>query len=747
MIKTAHNGCCYFRGVGGADVLTVLTSVCLFPRCGDMGQKLEKLPDRDAGASESSHQPPADPEQMEVAEQEESCDRRSSTRGGLDVAAGVTGHQEDTQIGQPIGPRGQRDHSPNARGEQGGGVRESWSFAQTVEEFKTFLSFRERREHSNPRQNSKSKAVAGPGTAAMEQQRNGRNSESGRGKSGAGAQTGSPTASCELANEGGFIVLHEDEAEGGNDTTLGNGTRDTVAEQDAAQEKRLGKTGRGTADAVSLAADGAEADDKSSAAACFEREMGQHLAEVTGGRCRLKAVSGAGAAHAETTGEAEERSTKDLSNKQLPIAPGSGKRQKKSAGEESRGDGDHVHRSRFAGAVSRRANAGMATKPEENQGFRRTTDPQTHPGSEILSIPVEETDFLPCPPLTGGEGGSGRRQCASLKKESDLSPPPFTCRVPDREGSAADGSPTQRDSGDTSAPRAKGPPPPVPKKPKNPLIKLKTAQLSEAQRRCKDLRPEERIKRRHTFHFNKDAPWISAKNQDMCSLWDDRGPYVAPAARRPLSVDLSPWEQGALDHRYGNMIDFDYCDRIEQMSPDEDLQNLDMLQRRVFLERRSRFRSVPPSAAKIPTRATREPERAPDNELGPTHHVEVRSEVSNHVGEDRKTRHVPGNEGCRGDGGGGEGDSYKPVAEIVKAANQLQRHQSRAKADGPKLQVQLAEQSASVKVSQMKNTFDAPKKTKERPPEVQSSPKKGKKGLQGSEGASCFSCSSWTRLC
>lgn len=710
-----------------------------------MGQKLEKLPDRDGGPSEHSHQPPAHPHQMEVAEQEESWDRRSST----DVGAGVTGHKEDTQIGQPIGPRGQRDHSPNARGEQGGGVRESWSFARTVEEFKTFLSFRERRQNSNPSQNSKCEAVACPGTAAMEEQRNGRNSESSRGKFGADAQTRSPTASCELANERGFIVLHEDEAEGGNNTTLGNGTRDTVAEHDAPQEKRLGKTGRRTADAVPLAADGAEADDKSLAAACFEREMGQHLAEVTGGRCRLKAVSHAGAAHAETTGEAEERSTKDLSKKRVPTAPGSVKRQKKSAGEvageESGGDGDHVHQSGFAGAVSRRANAGMATKTEENQGFRRTTDPQMHPGSEILSIPVEETDFLPCPPLTGGEGGSGRRQCASLKKESelvcftaDLSPPPFTCRLPDREGSAADSSPAQSDLGDTSAPRAKGPPPPVPKKPKNPFIKLKTAQLSEAQRRCRDLRSEERIKRRHTFHFNKDAPWISAKNQDMCSLWDDRGPYVAPAARRPLSVDLSPWEHGALDDRYGSMIDFDYCDRIEQMSPDEDLQNLDMLQRRVFLERRSRFRSVPPSVAKIPPRATREPERAPGDELSPTHHPEVRPEVSNHIGEDRKTRHVTGKEGCRGDGGGGEGDSYKPVAEIVKAANQLQRHQSRAKADGPKLQVQLAEQSASVKVSQMKNTFDAPKKTKERPPEVQSSPKKGKKGGRGSEGASCF---------
>lgn len=693
-----------------------------------MGQKLEKLEDRDGEPCESSHQRPADPDQTEVAEQEESWDRGSSSWGRLDVGAVVSGHEEDTQIGQPIGSLGQRDHCPNTRGEQGGGARESWSFARTVEELKTFLGFKERRQNSNHTQNSKSEAVACPGTAAMEEQK----PECGGGKFAADAQTRSPTASCELVNEGGFIVLRKDEAAGGNNITLGNGTPDTVAERDATREKRLGKTGRGTSEAAPLGAGGVEADDKSLAAACFEREMGQHLAEVTGGRCRLKAVSNAGAAHAETTGDVEERSTEDLGKKQAPAARGSVKRQEKSAGEaagEER-ERERVRQSSFAGAVSRRAMAGMATRPEEKQGLRRATDPQMHPGSEILSIPGEETALLPCPTLAGSEGVSERRQYASLKRESELvcfaaavSPPPATCRLPGREGSTADSPPAQGDSGDTSAPRAKGPPPPVPKKPKNPFIKLKTAQLSEAQRRCKEPRSEERIKRRHTFHFNKDAPWVAGRNQDMCTLWDN----VAPTNRRPLSVDLSPWEHDALDDRYGSAIDFDYCERIEKMSPDADLQNLDMLQRSIFLERRSRFGSTPPHAARNPPRATREPERAPDNELGPGRHAEVRSEVSNHIHEDRRTRHPTGNDGCRGDGGGSEGDSYKPVAEIVKAANQLQRHQSRVKADGSKPQVQLAEQSASVKVSQMKNTFDAPKKTKERPPEIQSCPKKGKR--------------------
>lgn len=614
-----------------------------------MGQTLGK----DGEPPEDSHQQPADPAAKEVAGQEKSRGS-SSSRGGLGAA--LTGLTQDTQIGQPIGSAGQQDQ---ARGEQRGGVRESWSFARTAEELKTFLSFRERRQNSNHSQNSKSKAEACPGTAAMEEQRSRRRPEGVRGQSGADAQTGSPKASCELTNEDGSIVPREDQHGGENTITLGNGTQATVA-------GRHHEKGRGKSNAVPLAADGAEAD-KSSATACFEREMGQHLAEVTGGRCRLKAVSNAGAAHAETTGEVEERGGRELGEKRAPGAPGSARRTE--SGGETAGGREGGPASSFAGAVSRRAKAGMEAKLERSPGVRRAAE--SHPqGSDTLSGPAGEADPL----------------------------------------------------GDTPVPRAKGPPPPVPKKPKNPFIKLKTAQLSEAQRRCKDLQPEERIKRRHTFHFNKGAPWISARNQDMCSQWDERGACTAPTSGRPLSVDLSLWEQGCLDNCYGSMIDFDYCERMEKLSPDEDLQNLDMLQRRVFLERRSRFRSAPPLLAVQPPSpfTSREPERAPErapheNESSPVHQLEVRSEDSHHR---RRSS---------GDGCGSEVDSYKPVAELIKATNQMQKHQSRVKAEGAKAQLQLGEQGPSVKVSQMKNTFDGPKKTKERPAETQSSPKKGKR--------------------
>lgn len=640
-----------------------------------MGQTLEKLPDRDGEPSEDSPQRAADPGAMEAAGQDESRGQDSGSGGSWGGLGGVLpGHAQDTQIGQPIGRLAQQDH---ARGEQRGGVRGSWSFARTAGELKTFLSFGERRQHSNHSQNSESEAVACPGTAAMEEQRNGRRPE------GADAQGGSPAASCDLAGEVGFTGPQGGQTEGERNLTSGSGTRATAAEHRAPREQ-----GRGKPEAVWPAAAGAEAD-KSSAAACFEREMGQHLDEVTGGRCWLKAGARAGAAHSQTSGGAEQRSRKDLGQNAPPAARESG----------------------FAGAVSRRASAGMAARPEGSPGSRRAA----------AAPPQVPRSPDPCPPLLGSPSVDEKSQTASLKSEGELvcftavvSPPPLTCRRPD-----GDGSPGPCDSGEACAPRAKGPPPPVPKKPKNPFIKLKTAQLSEAQRRSKDLRSEEKIRRRHTFHFNKDAPWMAPKNQDMCSQWDERGPYVAPTGRRPLSVDLSPWERSCLDDQCGAVIDFDYCERIEKLSPDEDLQNLDMLQRRVFLERRSRFRSAPPppiaTGSLVAIGGARR--AAPDNGFSPAHQPEVRSEVSNH------RRH------SSGDGGGSEVDSFKPVAELIKATNQMQKHPSRAKGEGAKAPLQLGEQGPSVKVSQMKSTFDGPKRTNERPAEIQASPKKGKTPL------------------
>ncbi|XP_030292082.1 coronin-1C-A-like isoform X1 [Sparus aurata] len=229
----------------------------------------------------------------------------------------------------------------------------------------------------------------------------------------------------------------------------------------------------------------------------------------------------------------------------------------------------------------------------------------------------------------------------------------------------------------------------------------------------------------------------------MCVLWDERGTYSVPTNRRPLSVDLSPWEHlslGHMDDRYGDMIDFDYCIRMANLSPEEELQNIDMLERRVFLERRNRFKSSPTRVPKKPqnkfasTETLDIPEVPPDTviqrptpacsrnrEIYPA--VSERVSDNNHgVYEERKD--TTDYSGDRDTGSGGEVDSYKPVAEIIRETNQMQRHQGRVKPEGAKAQVRVAEQSPSVKVSQMKTAFDVPKKSKERPPQPQTPPKK-----------------------
>lgn len=853
-----------------------------------MGQKLEKPSEKDEESFENSDwsEQTGETEQTETAEQDESRDQDNSSfdgSTGLNVSGPATGQageltltpaRTDPQIGQPIRPRGQGEHTLNTRGEWVGGDRESQSVTRTAEESKTVLRPKETRQTSNNKRGSESKAVVYTGTAAMEEQGNRKKSELGQRKVGPGAQTRSSTASCDPIYEEDFVVLEEDEtlmsSEGENNIMFGNRIQaDNLVEKDASvsysddnlpqpsrnapREKGIEKTSRRKSDTLSVTTDGVEAHAKSLPTACFEREMGQHLAEVTGSRCRLKGVSYVGAAYTETTGKAErEQNVNEHSKGQVstdvdkeclstPNSSGSVKRSRKSTEnmvdeavqlilqEESSGERamqsnwepcsekvdpslresdiqdkeshnsgfiaektqagtDQSHQSRFAGAVTKRAKAGilrLSTKKEESQVFSKAanTHPQKPSRSEIQllqdnpSFSLEQSDLIPCPPLLGNEGGDGMRQIASLRRESELvcfsaviTPPPVTHWLPKRDTSVAtqlgtsmvnsqmepDATPAPCDSKDASMPKekpkVKGPPPPVPKKPKNPFIKLKTAQLmsSDVQRRGKDhLRSEERVKRRHTFHFNKDTPWITATNQDMCLLWDERGTYTVPANKRPLSVDLSPWEHGLLgrmDDQYGDMIDLDYCARMAKLSPEEELQNLDMLQRRVFLERRSRFKSSPPPrVAKKPanpfasTETLHIPEVIPDNEIqrpkpacsgkreiySELQSERVSAQVSNQGNYDNR-KDITDYSGYRDAESGSEVGSYKPVAEIVKERNQMQRHQSRVKPEGAKAQVRVAEQNPSVKVSQMKDAFDVPKKSKERPPEGQSSPKKGK---------------------
>lgn len=853
-----------------------------------MGQKLEKLSEKDEESFDNSDwsEQTGETEQSEAAEQDESRDQGDGSFAtpqsiggisGISVSGPATGHtgeitvtsaRTDPQTGQPIRPLGQREHPLNTRGEWVGGDRESRSVTRAVEDSKTVLNPKETRQTSNKKQGSESKAVAYTGTTGMEEQGNGKKSELGGRKVGPDTQTRSLTASCDPANEEDFVVLEKDEtwmpSDGENNIAYGSRIKtenlqssiNRRVEEDASdgysddnfpqlsriapQERGIERTSRRKSDTLSHTTDIAEAHAMSSPAAWFEREMGQHLAEVTGSRCRLKGASRVGAAHAETTGrgkaEREQnmndhgkgqvsthiskerlstqnnsdekkslKSTGDLENmldEAVQGEPGWGRelksnwepcleeadsslRESENQDKESHNSGfvaqkrqvgaDQSHQSRFAGVVSKRAKAGplTSTKKEDSQAAD-SHPPKGKPHSsaipllqDCLSFSLEQCDLIPCPPLPGNEGDDGKTQIASLKRESGLvcfsaviTPPPVTHLLPTRDTSMAtqlstsmenaqmapDATPASSDLKDESMPKekpkVKGPPPPVPKKPKNPFIKLKTAQLmsTDVQRRPKDHpRSEERVKRRHTFHFNKDPPCNPPTNQDMCLLWDERGTYTVPTNKRPLSVDLSRWENlslGQMDDRYGDMIDFDYCVRMAKLSPEEEPQNLDMLQRRVFLERRSRFKSSLPPVAKKPqnpfasTETLHRPEVTSDNEIHrPKPACSRRREIYPELLSERVSTQVKDRTEYSADrdaGSGSEVGSYRPVAEIIKERNQMQRHQGRVRPEGAKAQVQVAEQSPSVKVSQMKDAFDVPKKSKERPPETQPSPKKGK---------------------
>ncbi|XP_072228225.1 uncharacterized protein coro1cb isoform X1 [Leuresthes tenuis] len=635
----------------------------------------------------------------------------------------------------------------------------------------------------------------------MEKQGNQKISEIDHSRLGPETQTSGLTSSFNHTNEDDFVVLErdgtwmssdaenssvvghkkrgleEDTSKTYNDDNLPQPSRNSPQEKDC-QKKSTGKS------------DTAGARARISPAGCFEKEMGQHLAEVTGSRCQLKEVSHVRADHSETTGRGIAEREQNLAAKQESVSTES---KSKNQGEESHSSGfniqqpqqvDRCHQNKFAGAVTKRAKAGVTgglfpcpkkVDSQENdkvfnsqplQGMTPTsaiTQPQDN-----LSFTLEQNDLMPGHPQVGNNSYDEKKQVASLKKESELvcftavvTSPPITHLLPHKDAAMAgsvssstgpDATSTPCSSKDepipTEKPKVKGPPPPVPKKPKNPFVKLKTAQLmsTDVKRRGKDhLRSEEKVKRRHTFHFNKDLPHSATTNQDMCLLWDERGTYTKPTNIRRLSVDLSPWENlslGHMDGRYGDMIDFEYCAKMEELSPEEETQNLDMMQRRIFLDRRSRRKWSPPPVTKKPanlypsTETLHIPEITPDDEtqsLKPAFSgrkeflsERVRMQVSNdnlsNYG-DLKTL-TDHNRDERDAGRGSEVGSYKPVAEIIREANQMQRHQGRVKPEGIKPQVRVAEQSPAVKVSQMKNTFDVPKKSKERPVEVQAPPKK-----------------------
>lgn len=737
-----------------------------------MGQKLEKPSEKDGNESGQV----GGTERLMAVGQDENGQQDNGSFSELKVSSQAPGQaglhtlqeaRTDPQIGQPIRPQGQQD----TRREPGGGVRESQSVGGTGGQTQTLPSPEETRPTPAKRRNPENRAVGCGGTVAMEEQDG--QKDSGLASQGKGGR-------CNPITEEDFVVLNDSD-----ETNISSRVQDDVVFEAGTLEgnplshmARQVKEGQsnflqsfrnilqqhgttatsrgGNANVPSAPSGSLEAQcNRSLSIAESEGETDQRVAEVTGSRCQLKAASYIGAARSRTRGEAEKEQN-------LRAASDSVMERQKTRVEQSPQT-----------KIARSDRTDPVSLPNQDNSLGLGRETSGNPEYLKSGIVLERCEPLLCPSLLGRQGGEIQREIACLKKESELVcysavvvPPPLAHWLPERDAPEASHVHDLDATSDSSGlkkvvelrekPRQRGPPPPVPKKPKNPFVKLKTAQLmsGDVQRRGKDhLRSEERVKRRHTFHFNKDTPWITARNQDMCPLWDERGTYVAPSGRRPLSVDLSPWEHNSLecmDDQYGDMIDFDFCACVGKLSPDIELQDLDMMQRRIFFERRSRFRSSaqqPPQVARKPpnpfasTETLHIPESVPDNdihssnqelcsersEIYPVVRSERLSPKADFRGSQRDNReNVAECRANKDEESSGEVGSYKPVAEIVKEKNQLQRTQGRAKSDKDKAQVRVTEQSSSVRVSQMKNAFDVPKKPRERQADVQSSPKKGK---------------------
>lgn len=768
-----------------------------------MGQKLERVSEKDEESLDNSDcsERTGDTQHTEIAEQDESKDRDGgsfatprrigeiSGISGGSLATGNAGEHAvtsvctDPQSGQPIRPLGKQDHPLNARTEWVGGI------SGTTEKSKTVPRAEEARQTSSERRGSGDKAAACAGTKAMEEQGNLKKSEADFYPN---IQSKAVTASCNPTTEEDFVVLEKDDSwmspDGGNDIVLrhriktetpelpnkgGNkeDTSDTYNNlvqfpKNTPQETGNEKKSRRNSDTL-LVTDDTRA--RTLPTAGFKREMGQRLAEVTGSRCQLKGAqsetTGRGIAEGEQNlgDHAEENVSTHIQqvHQSTLNTPENQDKESHSSGflAQRQQVDKKPYQNRFAGAVYKRAKAGVAgsacacTKKDGSQALGKAANSATPLLEDNPSFTVEECDSIP--PLPENEGCDGKVQVASLKKESELvcfsaviTPPLLTHVMPSRDTTMAtqlntntvtsptapDATSSKDESVTKEKPKVKGPPPPVPKKPKNPFIKLKTAQLmsTDVQRRGKEnVRSEERVKRRHTFHFNRDLPCSTPTNQDMCLLWDERGTYTVPANIRRLSADLSPWDhlsQRHMDDRCGDMIDFDYCVRIANLSPEEETQNLDMWQRW------TRSKWSPPPVAKKPSNPSEmlhKPEVTAENETERPNSASLgkkeialperaRAQVSdnNHVSY-ANHKYVSDHSS------GSDTGSYKPVAKLIRETNQMQRHQARVKPEGPKAQVRVTEQSPSVKVSQMKNAFDVPKKSKERPADVQQSPKKG----------------------
>ncbi|XP_055729992.1 uncharacterized protein LOC129818264 [Salvelinus fontinalis] len=418
------------------------------------------------------------------------------------------------------------------------------------------------------------------------------------------------------------------------------------------------------------------------------------------------------------------------------------------------------------------------------------------------SCSLEQCNVIPLPPLSVPtlEDSDGQRQVVSMQMESQpvcyiavITPPPIIHILPEREMEST--LPTQQNnsmdftqtedkatSGASIDPyvagerlKPKGPPPPVPKKPPNPFVKIpaaKTCCLDE-QKICDDYYHKEeekkkKKKRRHSHQVNKENACDTAP-QDMCVLWDNTGAaYTVPSNMyTPDNFDFSQRQRTPTrEEKYRNIIDFDaWAQMVKRAAEEEEPKQLDMLDGQPFLEKQAKFKGPPPPVPKKPQKPfvpletvsiseditcpsedeeIRELEQALckrmecDEEDDPEPHADtVSTDVrwKNFDHSDRRIHSGLVEPRYRDTVSEHETETYRPVAELIKETNRMHqrikhadwtkplaaksmiRHADRAKLLTAMSIAGAVDQGQSLKVSQMKKAFDVTKKSAEKPPE------------------------------
>ncbi|KAL0965640.1 hypothetical protein UPYG_G00283850 [Umbra pygmaea] len=332
----------------------------------------------------------------------------------------------------------------------------------------------------------------------------------------------------------------------------------------------------------------------------------------------------------------------------------------------------------------------------------------------------------------------------------------------------------------TERPKPKGPPPPVPKKPKNPF-KIPAAKTSSTdEQKTMDDCYHRKKKKRHSHEVNKQsAPDRAAR--DMCVLWDDTGtPYTVPSDVYttdnfyPTDDSLHQQRTPTREEKYRNIIDFNaWAQMVKQAAEEEKPKQLDMLDERSFLKKASELKGPLPPIPKKPQHQF-VPEMGPTSEViaWPLRDQEMQEQeqglcermedddLEPKPDKDSKNvccRDLSEQSDCRVSGLAKLGRSkvvaetdtqtYRPVDELVKETNQMYQRISHAEQTEPLATKSLIRRAAkteppaariesratkciagtvnqSLKVSEMKKAFDVTKRPAETTPVINPEPKK-----------------------